>query len=210
MEVILKNVVPIYLEEDKIRSSEIWNYNIKLDKMAHIIAPSGRGKSSLMQFMYGLRKEYTGEVIFDNQPIHKKSAEEMSDLRSNKLSIVFQDLRLFPDHTAYENILVKRSLQPYREDRIQLMADRLGISNKLKQPIRNCSYGEQQRVAIIRALQQPFELLILDEPFSHLDENNSKIAMQLILEESTLRNAAIILLDLDKVPFYPADSLFHL
>ena len=210
MEVSLKNVVPIYLEEEKIRSSEIWNYNIKLDKMAHIIAPSGRGKSSLMQFMYGLRTEYTGEVIFDNQPIHKKSAEEISDLRSNKLSIVFQDLRLFPDHTAYENILIKRSLQPYREDRIYLMADRLGISNKLKQPIRNCSYGEQQRVAIIRALQQPFELLILDEPFSHLDENNSKTAMQLILEESTLRNASIIFLDLDKVPYYPADTLYHL
>lgn len=210
MEVILNNVVPTYLEEEKILSSEIWNHKISLNKLVHIIAPSGRGKSSLMQFIYGLRKEYTGEVIFDDKPIHKKSPEEMSDLRSNKLSIVFQDLRLFPDHTAYENILVKRSLQPYKEDKILLMADRLGISNKLKQPIRNCSYGEQQRVAIIRALQQPYEFLILDEPFSHLDENNSKIAMELILEVSTLRNAAIMLLDLDKVPYYPADSLYHL
>ncbi len=203
-------MVPTYLEEEKILSSEIWNHKISLNKLVHIIAPSGRGKSSLMQFIYGLRKEYTGEVIFDDKPIHKKSPEEMSDLRSNKLSIVFQDLRLFPDHTAYENILVKRSLQPYKEDKILLMADRLGISNKLKQPIRNCSYGEQQRVAIIRALQQPYEFLILDEPFSHLDENNSKIAMELILEVSTLRNAAIMLLDLDKVPYYPADSLYHL
>ncbi len=210
MEVILNNVVPTYLEDEKILSSEIWNHKITLNKLVHIIAPSGRGKSSLMQFMYGLRKEYIGEVIFDDKPIHRKSAEEMSYLRSNKLSIVFQDLRLFPDHTVYENISVKRSLQPYKEDKTLLMAERLGISNKLKQPIRNCSYGEQQRVAIIRALQQPYELLILDEPFSHLDENNSKIAMQLILEESTLRNAAIILLDLDKVPYYPADSLYHL
>ncbi len=210
METVLNNVVPVYLEEEKILSSEVWNHHIKIDKYVHIIAPSGRGKSSLMQFMYGLRKEYTGEVIFDNQQIHKKSAEEIADLRGNRLSIVFQDLRLFPDHTAYENITVKRSLQPYNEDQINQMAERLGISNKLKQHIRNCSYGEQQRVAIIRALQQPFELLILDEPFSHLDENNSKLAMQLILEEATVRNAAIILLDLEKVPFYPADSMYHL
>lgn len=210
METILNKLVPTFLEKEKIQSSEIWDHQITISRRMHVIAPSGRGKSSLMQFMYGLRKEYTGEVLFDKVAMHSKNAEDVAALRAEKLSIVFQDLRLFPDYTAYENILVKRSLHPFGEDQVQFMADRLGISNKLKQPIRNCSYGEQQRVAIIRALQQPFQLLILDEPFSHLDENNSKIAMELIIEQATLRNADVLLLDLDKVPFFPADSIYHL
>jgi len=54
------------------------------------------------------------------------------------------------------------------------MAERLGIQNKLQQAAGKCSYGEQQRIAIIRALQQPFDFIVLDEPFSHLDEDNSK------------------------------------
>ncbi len=210
METILNKIVPTFLEEEKIKSSEIWDCTLTLGKMVHIIAPSGRGKSSLMQFMYGLRNEYTGEILFNQQPVHKKNAEDLSELRTRQVSIVFQDLRLFPDHTALDNILIKRSLLPYKEDEILKMSDTLGIVNKLKQPVRNCSYGEQQRIAIIRALQQPFELLILDEPFSHLDENNSRKALELIIEQVTLRNAAIILLDLEKVSSFPADSVYHL
>lgn len=81
------------------------------------------------------------------------------------------------------------------------MAERLGIKNKLTQQAETCSYGEQQRIAIIRALQQPFDLIVLDEPFSHLDENNSKIALNLIEEEAAQRNASIILADLHELPF---------
>jgi putative ABC transport system ATP-binding protein len=73
-----------------------------------------------------------------------------------------------------------------------------------------CSYGEQQRIAIIRSLQQPFNFIVLDEPFSHLDENNSIKAMQLIETEAAKRNAGIILADLNEVPFYKADRTLFL
>ena len=69
-----------------------------------------------------------------------------------------------------------------------------------------CSYGEQQRIAIIRALQQPFNFIILDEPFSHLDEENSKKALALIEQEADKRGAGIILADLQHNPFFNADS----
>jgi putative ABC transport system ATP-binding protein len=86
----------------------------------------------------------------------------------------------------------------------------LGIGNKLAFKSRICSYGEQQRVAIIRALMQPFDFLLLDEPFSHLDEANSQNAMQLMLEESKLRSAAIIFADLERIDYFPFTRLFHL
>jgi putative ABC transport system ATP-binding protein len=90
------------------------------------------------------------------------------------------------------------------------MAAALGISGKLDQACGKCSYGEQQRVAIIRALMQPFDFLLLDEPFSHLDDNNAKKAMQLILQESQARHAAIVFADLERVDHFPFTRLFHL
>jgi len=89
------------------------------------------------------------------------------------------------------------------------MATRLGIGNKLDKKCGTCSYGEQQRIAIIRSLQQPFDFLLLDEPFSHLDEQNRSIAMQLIEEEATERKAAIILADLKPIEYFkPEITLF--
>jgi len=73
-----------------------------------------------------------------------------------------------------------------------------------------CSYGEQQRIAIIRSLMQPFDFLLLDEPFSHLDEANAEKAMKLMLEEARLRNATIVFADLERIDFYPYTRLFHL
>ena len=183
----------------------IWDKELSFSKEEKIqlIAPSGSGKTSFIHFLYGLRKDYKGNILFNNKNIAGFDAEEIAGYRSSHLSIVFQDLRLFADHTAYENIHIKKILNPFcTEDSIFEMAERLGISNKLNQPAGICSYGEQQRIAIIRALQQPFDFLILDEPFSHLDENNSKKAMALIEEEVEKRNAGIILADLEQVDFF--------
>jgi putative ABC transport system ATP-binding protein len=90
------------------------------------------------------------------------------------------------------------------------MAKRLGIKNKLHKLCKTCSYGEQQRIAIIRSLQQPFNFLLLDEPFSHLDESNREKAMELMEEEAGLRNAAIILADLKAIEYFKASRTLHL
>lgn len=191
----------------------IWNRELSFSKEEKIqlIAPSGSGKTSFIHFLCGLRKDYKGNILFNKKNIAGFDAEEIAGYRSSHLSIVFQDLRLFADHTAYENIHIKKILNPFcTEDSIFEMAERLGISNKLNQPAGICSYGEQQRIAIIRALQQPFDFLILDEPFSHLDENNSKKAMALIEEEVEKRNAGIILSDLEQVEFFKEDRTLRL
>ncbi|MFZ4769805.1 MAG: ATP-binding cassette domain-containing protein [Ferruginibacter sp.] len=213
MQIILQQVSPVFLETEKISQSMIWNRELSFSKEEKIqlIAPSGSGKTSFIHFLYGLRKDYKGNILFNNKNIAGFDAEEIARYRSSHLSIVFQDLRLFADHTAYENIHIKKILNPFcTEDSIFEMAERLGISNKLNQPAGICSYGEQQRIAIIRALQQPFDFLILDEPFSHLDENNSKKAMALIEEEVEKRNAGIILSDLEQVEFFKEDRTLRL
>jgi len=118
---------------------------------------------------------------------------------------------LFPLQTVEENIEVKRQLEPYHPaEKIKEFTERLGVSHKLKMRCNTCSNGEQQRVAIVRSLMQPFSFILLDEPFSNLDDNNRKKAMQLILEEADRRKAGIILADLKHLEYFPADKIFHL
>jgi putative ABC transport system ATP-binding protein len=213
MSISLENLIPDFLEKEKIERSETWNKKVEINKgeKIQIVAPSGSGKTSFIHFLYGLRKDYTGTISFDKKNIKNFSAEDFANIRNSSCSIIFQDLRLFPDHTVFENINIKRVLNPFHpEERIREMAVRLGIGNKLEKLVQTCSYGEQQRVAIIRSLQQPFDFLLMDEPFSNLDEANRRIAMDLIEEEAGKRNAAIILADLKKLDFFTADRIIYL
>lgn len=213
MQIKLLQVVPTFIEEEKISRSQIWNSTVTFNagEKIQIVAPSGSGKTSLIHFLYGLRKEYDGTIVYDSKSISNFSAEDFAVHRQQFISIVFQDLRLFPEHTVLQNLEVKRQLNPFHpESKIAAMAERLGIGNKLNKLCRTCSYGEQQRIAIIRALQQPFQFLLLDEPFSHLDENNRKKAMELMEEEAQSRNAAIILADLKAIEYFKADKTIYL
>ncbi|MCY7293470.1 MAG: ATP-binding cassette domain-containing protein [Ferruginibacter sp.] len=213
MEISLNNIVPDFLEKEKTDNSEVWKkiVSFKQGQKTEIIAPSGSGKTSLIHFLYGMRKDYSGTLLFDKKNIKSIDPPELADIRAMQVSIIFQDLRLFKDFSVLQNLEIKRSLAPYHQTSlINEMAETLGIANKLSQNAGTCSYGEQQRIAIIRALQQPFNFIILDEPFSHLDEENGKKAMLLIEEEAHKRGAGIILADLQHNPFFNADSTLHL
>jgi ABC-type lipoprotein export system ATPase subunit len=213
MQIQLREVTPDYIEKEKRIASQIWGQDISIKKgeHLHIVAPSGSGKTSLMHFIYGLRKDYSGSIFYDDTDIKNLSIERFSTFRQNKISIIFQDLRLFEDQTVKKNIEIKRILDPYHQpEEITEMAQRLGIENKLNQLAKTCSYGEQQRIAIIRALMQPFDFLLLDEPYSHLDEANRKKAMELIYEECGKRGAAMVFADLKPLDFFKDEKIIYL
>jgi ABC-type lipoprotein export system ATPase subunit len=213
MQLQLNNLLPVYFEENRKQESDIWGKELTFSKneMVKIVAPSGSGKTSLIHFLYGMRNEYNGSITYAGNDIRRFTAEDFSSLRKNQVSVVFQDLRLFPEQTIFENLEIKRQLHPYHPaEKIREMATRLGIGSRLNTKARICSYGEQQRAVIIRALLQPFDLLLLDEPFSHLDAENAMKAMELMLEESRARNAAIIFADLERIDYFPFTRLYHL
>ena len=212
MDIQLRKIKPSYFETAN-ETSQVWEQNISIVKgeHLHIVAPSGSGKTSLIHFIYGLRKDYSGSIFYDNADIKNFSTENFSAFRQNKISIIFQDLRLFENQTARENVEIKRILNPYhRPEAIDLMSQKLGIENKLNQQVKLCSYGEQQRIAIIRALMQPFDFLLLDEPYSHLDEDNRTKAMELIYDECDKRNAAMIFADLKPLNFLKEEKIVYL
>ena len=213
MTITLQKVVPQFLEKEKIERSEIWGHEQVFNKgeKIKIVAPSGSGKTSLVHFMYGLRKDYSGDILLEKKKLKGKTPARIAAIRATHLSIIFQDLRLFGDISVLQNLEIKRALAPFHSaSRIPEMAEKLGIANKLSQKAGLCSYGEQQRIAIIRALQQPFDFIIMDEPFSHLDETNSKKAMSLIETEAAERGACIIIADLEPISFFNPDRILHL
>lgn len=213
MQIALQQIAPTFFNKENYSSSEVWGNAVIFNKgeNIHIVAPSGSGKTSLTHFLYGLRKDYTGDILYNNENIKTFDAEKFSLWRKQHISIVFQDMRLFTEQTVMQNLEIKRLLAPYHDqNKIVTMAKQLAIESKLQKLCNTCSYGEQQRIAIIRSLLQPFDFLLLDEPFSHLDDDNTKKAMALIEEEAAARNAAIILNDLRKIDHLKAERVLYL
>jgi len=202
MQIELQQLFPLALKERlEHKVSGIWNQQLLFDapEWIKIEAPSGTGKTTFTSF-------YTASepIILGLFYLTGKRSEHGGNCTcfhpSKKLSVVFQDLKLFPQLKAWENIEIKRQLVPdaCSEASMQLMAERLGIAHLLQQPTYTCSYGEQQRIAIIRALVQPFEWILMDEPFSHLDQENTSKAAALIMENCLQKNAGLIITGLNE------------
>ncbi len=199
-ELALYNLMPAPLR-DKLsgQKSDVWLQELSW-RQEHIFiqAPSGTGKTTLIHMLYGLRKDFDGAALWAKSPVKEMAAEELSLLRQRQVSVIFQDLRLFPALTAWENLEIKRVLtNTATAQEARDMMHILGISDRADRPAGTLSYGEQQRLAIIRAMLQPFKWLLMDEPFSHLDRANTLRAAALIQEVAQRNGASFLLADLD-------------
>ncbi|MBR9916048.1 MAG: ATP-binding cassette domain-containing protein [Algicola sp.] len=193
--------------------SDIFGTDCTLEQGANYLieAPSGKGKSTILHILYGLRKDYEGEAKLDDQLLLGLSPNEISNLRQSRLSIVFQDLRLFTQMTALENIQLNTTWPgSVSDDKIREMAKRLGVDHLLDKQASTLSYGQRQRIAIIRALAKPFDYLFLDEPFSHLDEENTKLACDLVQERARENKAGIILASLGERFYLEYDRVLQI
>ncbi|MBO7306784.1 MAG: ATP-binding cassette domain-containing protein [Alistipes sp.] len=197
----LNGVVPEIFAANKNLKSDIWLSDVEFEqgKRYLIEADSGTGKSSLLSFLYGQRGDYRGDILFNDQDIRALSSRDWSVVRQSVISILFQDLKLFGELTALENVEIKNRLTKTQPTRIiKSWFEELGIADKLKTRVDHLSFGQQQRVALIRALCQPFNFLLLDEPISHLDDRNSDVMRDIILREATRQGAALIATSIGK------------
>jgi putative ABC transport system ATP-binding protein len=201
MQLALQQVYALPLKEKILtHTSGVWMQDIALEQGEYVFvqAPSGTGKTTLIHLLYGLRNDYEGNINWDGKKLSTTNSEALAALRSKDVSVIFQDMRLFPELTALENIEVKRTLtNTVDTTTIDGWMARLGIAHKKQSLAATLSYGEQQRVAIIRALVQPYKWLLMDEPFSHLDNENIHKAAQLIVEVTKQNDAGLLLADLE-------------
>ena len=197
----LEKIVPHVFSQVSDLQSDIWNQNVTLEKnkVYLVEAHSGKGKSTLCSYLIGYRQDYSGQLLFDSQPTTKFSLSEWTAVRRENISYLFQELRLFPELTALDNVLIKNALTSHVSvEQISEWFGRLGIADKMNVPVGNMSFGQQQRVALMRALVQPFDFLIADEPISHLDDANAAIMATLMIEEARKQKAGVIVTSIGK------------
>lgn len=181
--------------------SEIWNRDVTFEKghLYLIEADSGMGKSTYCSYIVGYRRDYAGQVLFDDADTRDFRVRDWVEVRQRHVSHLFQELRLFPELTALENVQIKNKLTHFKtEAHIRQWFDRLGIADKLDAKVGRMSFGQQQRVAMIRALVQPFDFLLADEPISHLDDTNSRLMGEIMMEEAKAQGAGVIVTSIGK------------
>ena len=193
--------------------SQIWLQDVTFQKgQTYLVeANSGTGKSSLCSYIIGYRKDYLGTIRFDGRDIRTHRVSEWTALRKHNLSLLFQELRLFPELSAMENVQIKNGLTGHKSrGEIEAWFQRLGIADKKDAKVGRMSYGQQQRVAMIRALVQPFDFLLVDEPISHLDDANSAIMGEIMMEEARRQGAGVVVTSIGKHISLQYDKTFRL
>ena len=211
--ITLDNVIPDVFTREDVGASQIWLRDFSFERGKHYLveAASGSGKSSMCSFIYHNRSDYRGSIRYDNRDACSLTADEISQLRCRHIALLPQELRLFGELTAIDNVRLKNNLTGhFSEDDIRDMFDRLGIADRADRQASQLSIGQMQRVALIRALCQPFDFILLDEPVSHLDETNNLIVARLISEVADSLGAAIIATSVGNHLMLPGNDIVHM
>lgn len=193
--------------------SEVWQQDITFEKgqLYLVEADSGKGKSTLCSYILGYRHDYSGQLLFDDDDARGFSVSHWVDLRCSHISTLFQELRLFPELTAMENVQIKNKLTGFKSDsQIREWFQILGIDDKMDARIGRMSFGQQQRVAMIRALVQPFDFIVVDEPISHLDDANAQRMGNVMIAEAKAQGAGVIVTSIGKRMDLNYDKTFKL
>lgn len=194
-EITLEALLPCVFAREELPYSEVWRRRVcfRRGRRYLVESASGGGKSSLAAFIMGARRDYEGRILFDGRDARGLSIAEWQELRRANIAYLPQELALFPELSAIDNILLKGEICGAPDmQRVEEWMERLGITARRDYPAGRLSIGQQQRVALIRSLCQPFDFILLDEPVSHLDEANNRLAARIVEEEAERQGAAII------------------
>ena len=193
--------------------SDIWQRDVTFEKGKRYLVEAnlGTGKSSLCSYIYGYRHDYQGEILFDGEDIRKYSVAQWTSIRQKHFALLWQELRMFPELTAWENVDIKNKLTGHQtKEQILTWFEMLGVADKLNAKMGRMSFGQRQRVALIRALCQPFDFLFVDEPISHLDDMNADIMGSIMTAEAEKQGAGIISTSIGKHIEMPYHQVFKL
>lgn len=194
-EITLESLLPRVFAQEEMPYSEVWRRKLTFRRGGHYLveSASGGGKSSLATFIMGARRDYEGRLLFDGRDAKDLDISDWQEIRRTHIAYLPQELALFPELSAIDNIVLKGEICGNVDmKRVEAWMDRLGITSRRDYPAGKLSIGQQQRVALIRSLCQPFDFILLDEPVSHLDESNNRIAARIVEEEAGRQDASII------------------
>ncbi len=177
-----------------------------------IIGRSGSGKSTLLRILATLDRSDTGELYIDGKGVSGLKDAELAKIRRRRIGFVYQSYNLFPEYTAYENVIFPIHLDGESEDpaAIDELLEKLGIAHCRNKFPHEMSGGEQQRVSIARALATSPAVILADEPTGNLDAENSRIVAELLKYCSREYRQTIVMVTHDQGMANYADRIIHI
>jgi len=177
------------------------SFSIKPNERVAIVGKSGSGKTSLLMLMAGLEKPSAGKIDFHSISLNELNEDQLTDFRKQHIGIVFQSFYLIPSYTALENVslALEINFEKKAKEQAEALLVELGLQDRLHHFPSQLSGGEQQRVAIARAMINKPPLILADEPTGNLDEENSLLISNLLLQVSLQYQQSLCLVthDLD-------------
>ncbi|MBR1561726.1 MAG: ABC transporter ATP-binding protein [Ruminococcus sp.] len=173
----LKNVYKIYGE---LHALDDVSLKVEKGEWVSIMGPSGSGKSTMMNIIGCMDKPSKGEVLLDGVDIAKESKKNLTNIRRDKIGLIFQQFHLVNYLTAIENVMLAQYYHSLPDEKEALEAlERVGLADRAKHLPSQLSGGEQQRVCVARALINYPEIILADEPTGNLDEKNEETVVEL-------------------------------
>lgn len=170
---------------------------IKEGEIVVIVGPSGSGKSTLLHLLGGLDRPTLGRVFFDDKEIFAFSEEELAGFRNKRLGFVFQFHHLLPEFTALENVsmpaLISGKMKKSVIPKAEKILNEVGLGDRLHHKPNQLSGGEQQRVAVARALMNDPQIVLADEPSGNLDEESGLNLHKLLVSLSENRGLTFVI-----------------
>jgi ABC-type lipoprotein export system ATPase subunit len=193
----LRHVKKSYLEPDggRLPILDIPQFNVADGEQMALVGKSGCGKTTLLHTIAGITRADSGEIKIDGIDIAQRSEAGVDMIRAAKIGYVFQTFNLLPGFTALENVLLGMTFARGRKDpqRARQLLDRVGLSHRATHKPTALSVGEQQRVAVARALANRPSLLLADEPTANIDPRNQQKIVDLIRDTCREENVALII-----------------
>ena len=164
-----------------------------------ILGPSGTGKTTLLHLLGGILSPASGEIVIGDTPVHSLRGQKLDSFRGRHIGIIFQKPHFIRSLTAIENLLLVQSLSGNHADKERALSlmNRLSIGRNAHKKTSAMSIGEQQRLAIARALINSPAIILADEPSSALDDQNCRQMIDLLLEVATENNANLVVVTHD-------------
>ena len=180
-----KNISKKYrMGENTLTVLDNFNETIEKGELIALVGPSGAGKSTLLHIAGGLDAPSSGEVLFNGSSIYSLKEHELNKYRGTHIGFVFQSHYLLDDFTALENIMLPKLIlggdRKQTEQEALILLEKVGLSNRAGHFPSELSGGEQQRIAVARALINSPDILFADEPTGNLDKANSDSVMNIL------------------------------
>ncbi len=217
-DIILKteNLVKTFTNSREIKLEILKSISLEVleGKITLIVGASGAGKSTLLHLLGGLDRPENGKILYKNEDILSYSEDKLAKFRNKYIGFVFQFHHLLPEFTAAENtaipqMILGNSLNKSLEKAMGLLEE-VGLSDRKDHKPAELSGGEQQRVAVARALANDPSIVLADEPTGNLDSVNSKIIFDLIGQLNSKYNKTFVVVTHNKEMLGIADNVYEM